>query len=245
MMGAEPLWVPPVSPNPNDREFDSDTDVIGAVEFWDVLNATVRIPNGPTNRLAPFSDTTGAPRERLPSAGRPSWYSFQLPSTNQFTLVTWPIVNTLPNTCFLWARGGCTRNAVGTGASRLQFGVFGSTEYGHVDPRWYAVVGSGANGPTPDDHFVTNSDGDPRTGQSTTGTGQPNPNAYEYMGLYRSGDSWTGYLWNDASDLTYFAAANVALNPSRIGFRCYNLAGGIHNVDFIRQADDPSLIIGG
>ena len=244
-MGSEPLWTPPDAPHPNDREFDSDTDVIGLVEFWDVVNATVRIPCGPTDRLLPWSESNAAPRERLPSVGRPSWYQFQLTTANQFTLVTWPIVDTLPQSCFLWTRASCTRNQVGIGASRIQFGVFGSTSAGHVDPRWYVAVGSGAAGSSPEDQFITNSDGDPRTGQVTTSSGIANPNAYEYMGLYRKAQSWIGYLWNDAGDVTSFAAANVGVTPARIGFRCYNLAGGVHNVDFIRQADDPSLVIGG
>ncbi len=127
-IGRTPLWVPPVlrgqSANANDKEFDVDADVTGAVEVWDATNNAARTPTYQAiDRSAANVGSTGVPRIQVPSSGRPSFMKTQV-ANGDITLVTWPV--TVPTNCFIWCCLGAYV-AGGSVADSVGFGFGGTT----------------------------------------------------------------------------------------------------------------------
>lgn len=239
LSGSVPLYVPPASPNANDLEFASDGDG-AAAEFFDVTNSVTRVPSGAPDRLTSITSGTAVPKTRAPSAGRAGWFQFQVTSASgQFYLVTWTPAVAIPTNCFIWTRCGMDRMLVGTGPSRMQFGLFGATG-GHADPANYIVVGGHNASGSPDVGIFSNVAGSP--GSIAAGIVVT---AFDYCGLYKQGTSYVGYVWNDGCAPITFAAVNAGFTVARWGFRVRAEAAAIGMVDFIRQASSPAAIIGG
>lgn len=234
--GATPLFVPPASPNANDKEFDVDADATGSsFQVWDQNASATVTPSGAVDRFTSFSGT--APRHNLPSVGRKSFYKIQLPSTASFHYVTWTPAVAFPSTGFFWGRFGYQKSP----ACRALFGLFGDSG-GNVDVNNWVIVGAHNNTGVQQEQLLSNNGGAQGSTTVDAGAGAPQ---WEYFGLYRVSATWQAFIWNDAGDALTFATTSNGFTPARWGFRVRsdgNLTA-VLTIDFMRQAASPLGII--
>lgn len=241
--GSVPIYVPPITANATDMEFDSTT-IPAALKFWDRAGSTFRSPAQATSvySTGPATGNVWADAHTT-NSGRRSWLRVQIPSSggNQY-LIGQSV--TVPTDVVYWTR---VMYGVGTGSPSspneyLQLAIW-ANDSGHPDENNRIAVGFGP-GNIQVNHILG---GASQTGTGTNSITLINP-LPEYFGIEKrtSGGTATYICWlagPDGNNAIPLAAFTSTLVGAWVGWEMRGGSGVVGTVspnlylaDFIRQA---------